>query len=195
MGTDAIKVGKSFSPGGILNCHQGRIAILGNSGSGKTYLARALNAVLERGIIHLDSLFWEFGGFDRKRSADQVQRDIASLMQGESWIVEGVFGDLAQAFFPRAELLIWLDVDWETCSASLLDRGSESAKWLTKTLAEERFRELFAWAAAYWQRQGSCSHSGHNSMFDLFQGEKIRFTERTSVNRYIAGGKAGLPVS
>ena len=48
--------------------------IIGNGGSGKTWLARRLVAGGDTPIIHLDDLFWEPGGFDKKRGADEVDR-------------------------------------------------------------------------------------------------------------------------
>jgi ATP-dependent protease HslVU (ClpYQ) ATPase subunit len=39
-----------------------RVVIIGNSGSGKSYLARRLSEQLTLPLIHLDALFWEPGG-------------------------------------------------------------------------------------------------------------------------------------
>lgn len=49
-----------------------KIVIIGNSGSGKTWLAKKL-ATNTTEIIHLDDLFWLPGGFDRKRSKEEVR--------------------------------------------------------------------------------------------------------------------------
>lgn len=119
-----------------------RIVIIGNSGSGKTYLAQMLSGYLHIEVIHLDKLFWEPGGFNKKRPIDLVYSEIATLSQGQLWIVEGVFGELAQEFCPQADCLLWLDVDWATCSANLRKRGSDSSKQLDPQLAEENFNKL-----------------------------------------------------
>lgn len=42
-----------------------RTVIIGNSGSGKTFLARALAAGSGIPVIHLDEIFWQPGGFNR----------------------------------------------------------------------------------------------------------------------------------
>src|SRR5574341_58663 len=119
-----------------------RIVIFGNSGSGKTHLGRALGNHFGYRLIHLDALFWESGGFNTRRSEETVDAEIANLRQNQTWIAEGVFGRLAQEFCPYADYLIWLDLDWETCSQSLLQRGSESSKQLDKQSAEENFEKL-----------------------------------------------------
>jgi adenylate kinase family enzyme len=77
--------------------------IIGNSGSGKTWLANRLAANTETPVIHLDELFWQPGGFDQKRPLSEVERLIEQSKQRPSWIVEGVFGELAERYFDGAD--------------------------------------------------------------------------------------------
>ncbi len=162
-----------------------RIVIIGNSGSGKTYLAQRLSHCFHLELIHLDKLFWEPGGFNVKRPKEIVYAEIAALAQGENWIVEGVFGELVQAFFANAEQLIWLDLDQETCLNSLLQRGSEGYNQLDQQSAEENFQKLLTWASAYWQREDLRSHRGHANLFTQFNGKKDLFSTRLAVNDFI----------
>jgi adenylate kinase family enzyme len=113
-----------------------RTIIIGNSGSGKTWLAKRLAEVSQCPVIHLDHIFWEPGGFDTKRPQDAVDMMIAESKRGESWIAEGVFGELAERFVDRAECLIWLDIDWQTCRDRLLQRGSESKRHMDRVESE-----------------------------------------------------------
>ena len=55
-----------------------RTVIIGNSGSGKTYLANALSNCATIPVIHLDQIFWEPGGFDIRRSPEEVAQLIAA---------------------------------------------------------------------------------------------------------------------
>lgn len=163
-----------------------RIVIIGNSGSGKTHLGRRLSHHFDYSLIHLDSLFWEPGGFNLKRPEEIVYAEIARLCQTKTWIVEGVFGELAAEFCAHADYLIWLDQDWEACSQSLLQRGSESSKQLDKQSAEENFKKLLKWASEYWQREKPSSYYGHQLLFEQFSGEKICLQSRRSVNDFTA---------
>jgi adenylate kinase family enzyme len=163
-----------------------RTVIIGNSGSGKSYLARSLSDRFGYPVIHLDTLFWEPGGFNLKRPKEVVYAEIAGLVQGESWIVEGVFGELAQQFFARADYLIWLDLDREACLNSLARRGSESSKQRDEASAEENFKKLITWASAYWEREGPRSWRGHQALFEQFSAEKLRLSSREAVNDFVA---------
>jgi adenylate kinase family enzyme len=168
-----------------------RIIIIGNSGSGKTYLAQRLSDHFGHPLIHLDELFWEPGGFDVKRPKALVFADVARLAQGERWIVEGVFGELAQEFCPRADRMIWLDLDWTTCEQSLLQRGSRSATQQDPQAAEASFERLLTWAAAYPHRDGPRSQRGHQRIFEQFQGDRTRLTTRTEVTSFVAAMAGG----
>ena len=159
-----------------------RIVIIGNSGSGKSYLARKLDERLSIAPTHLDKLFWEPGGFNKKRPPEVVYREIDAISKTPQWLVEGVFGELAARFLDRAECLIWLDVDWEYCHSNLLQRGSESSKQLDKEQAEENFRKLVIWASNYWERVDLRSHKGHKELFDSFNGYKRVLRSRGEVD-------------
>ena len=162
-----------------------RTVIIGNSGSGKSYLAKSLSTIYSTPIIHLDQLFWLPGGFNEKRPKDEIKSEIERKRNETSWIIEGVFGELAEMFLSRAQLLIFLDMDWSVCREGLLVRGSESSKQLDAAKSEENFKELLLWAGQYWTRTNLCSHSGHLRLFSNFAGHKFRFTCRAEVDDFL----------
>ena len=162
-----------------------RIVIIGNSGSRKSHLAKLLSRICSIPIIHLDQLFWMPGGFNEKRSKNEVKNEIEQKRKDNSWIAEGVFGELAELFLPQAETLIYLDLDWATCHASLITRGSESSRQLEPVKAEVNFRNLVLWAEQYSTRTDLRSHTGHLQLFDNFSGLKFKFTTRAAVDEFI----------
>src|SRR6516225_2727440 len=107
-----------------------RTVIIGNSGSGKSRLAESLSALLSFPVVHLDKLFWMPGGFNEKRPSDEIKNEVEQKRKEASWIVEGVFGELAEMFLPKAQSLIFLDMEWSVCREGLLSRGSESSRQL-----------------------------------------------------------------
>lgn len=165
-----------------------RIVIIGNSGSGKTWLANALGTPEQLAVVHLDHLFWEPGGFDRKRSPEDIDRLIEESKKQPTWIAEGVFGEMAKRYLDSATTLIWLDLDWDLCKKRLEQRGSESKRHLGREQSEEGLLKLIEWASHYWNRTDMRSHSGHQQLFTEFKGERhhlktehdvVRFVERT----------------
>ncbi len=161
-----------------------RIAIIGNSGSGKSHLARRIVADLGVPLVDVDEIFWLPTGFHAKRPAEEVDRLVAELRSGRAWVVEGVFGDLVTRVLDLADLLIWLDLPWKVCEASLLERGSVSSMHMGAAEAEESFQKLLAWSSEYWTRTDLRSHVGHKQMYDDFPGQKRRFTVRREVDAY-----------
>lgn len=115
---------------------------------------------------------------------------IAEYRSMPAWIVEGVFGDLALRFIDLADLLIWLDLPWPVCEASLRKRGSESAAQRDPLSAEENFRKLLSWCSEYGTRTTGSSYLGHKKLFEDFSGMKRRFERRSDVDAFVEQGGA-----
>jgi len=163
-----------------------RTVIIGNSGSGKTWLSHQL--VDERLIaaISLDDIFWEPGGFDLRRPAADVVSLIGEHLQQPGWIVEGVFGDLAEPFLEASDELVWLDVPWSVCRARLLQRGSESKRHMNREQSAAGLDKLLSWAEDYYARGGACSRAGHRTLFSKFLSQKYCLSTEQDVAGYLA---------
>jgi adenylate kinase family enzyme len=161
-----------------------RIVVIGNCGSGKTYLAKKLAYFLSTIVIHLDDLFWEPGRYDLKRPKDIVNSEIENLSKEEFWIMEGVFGDLAHQALKRATHLIFLDKDWKECEAALIERGPQPYKFTNSNDAHKSFQDLLVWANKYESRETMSSLKGHTKLFDEFTGWKQRLTNREETEKF-----------
>jgi adenylate kinase family enzyme len=162
-----------------------RTIIIGNSGSGKTWLATRLSEADRCPVIHLDHIFWEPGGFDQPRPPEVVTHMIEASKKEDSWIAEGVFGELAAQFVDRAQYLIWLDIDWPTCRSRLLKRGSESKRHMGRQESEEGLRKLMEWASGYYQRTNARSYDGHKKLLTKFPGQRMHLRTENEVIRMI----------
>ena len=100
-----------------------RTVIIGNSGAGKSALAESLADLILVPVIDLDLLNWEGDDYGRKRDEDDARRMTLEVSAQPLWIIEGVYGWLAEVALPRATALIWLDFPWINCRAGLLARG------------------------------------------------------------------------
>src|SRR5215213_3005159 len=100
-----------------------RIVIMGNSGSGKTTMARDL--ARRDGLPHLDldSLAWESIAV-RKPLSESI-RLVENYMDGQDeWVIEGCYGDLLETALSRASELRFLNPGVEACV-----RNCESRPW------------------------------------------------------------------
>lgn len=161
-----------------------RIAIIGNAGTGKSYLAGRLGAIQSLPVVHLDDLFWlRAGDYTTKRAADQLEVLIESVRSKETWVVEGVYGELIERFLQSAQHLFWLDLPWDISMARIMARHHGSGP----ATDDASFRKLLAYAAAYWQRIDTRSHATHSRLFNEFTGEKSRLTSQESVDELLGG--------
>jgi adenylate kinase family enzyme len=168
-----------------------RILVIGNSGAGKSSLAGRLSALLKVPAINLDRLHWEDDCYGRKRPEDEARALVKEAASQNAWIIEGVYGWLADVATPRATDLVWLDMPWAVCREGLMARNTSTGR-----PAEDR-QELMAWAAAYWDRDTSSSFLGHARIFASFTARKFRIKSRNGADGligHLAGNDQGLGV-
>ncbi|MET7243888.1 AAA family ATPase [Methylobacterium sp. EM32] len=154
-----------------------RWVILGNSGSGKSTLAARLGQALDRPVHDLDLVHWHPDG--AKRDEAEARARVAAIAATEAWIVEGVYGWLAEVALVRATRLIWLDIPWDACRAGLLARGLRRGMTVTDQDA------LLAWAQDYRTRTTSSSFTGHERLYRAFAGEKAHLRTRGEVDAFV----------
>jgi hypothetical protein len=160
-----------------------RILIFGNSGSGKSWLSRELGERLKIAPIDLDAVHWEPGGVQVPRDNEVARAIVRQIASHDIWIMEGVYGWLAQEILSRATALIWLDMPMEDCLDNLRSRGPNPGS------DEKSFAALLAWTAAYQERQTSSSSMGHGRLFTAFRGWKRRTCSRQEARGFLAGIK------
>jgi len=162
-----------------------RTLIIGNSGSGKSSLAQRLGALIHAPTFDLDLIHWKDGGLGAKQDEDVARQKVADLAATERWVIEGVYGWLAEVAVPRATALIWLDIPWDVCRERLLARGVRRGGSATD------FADLLKWAEAYWDRQTPTSFKGHQRVFEAFTAAKLRVRNRKEADRLLADLMAG----
>ena len=84
-----------------------RVLIIGNSGGGKSTLARRLGEKLGLPIIHLDVLFWQPGWVESDDDAFRART--AEALTAPAWVCDGNFGGTWDLRMPLADTIVWID--------------------------------------------------------------------------------------
>lgn len=152
--------------------------IIGNAGSGKSWLAERLAARLGVASIDLDFFHWLPGGYDVARDRDEAIRLTRAAARGEHWVMEGIYGWLVDAVQSDATALVWLCVDEAECVANIRQRG------VRRGGTADSFELLLRWAGTYRSRRGSSSYDGHRTIFERFAGDRIMLHSRDAVTAF-----------
>ena len=87
-----------------------RIHLIGGPGSGKSYAAGRLSSQFDVPAYDLDDLFWDntTSGYDVRREPAARDQQLASLVERDGWIIEGVFYGWVAPSFAAADIVIVL---------------------------------------------------------------------------------------
>lgn len=152
--------------------------ILGNSGSGKSWLAKRISSHVGGSCIDLDLIHWLPGGYSAAREREEAIRLVRQAAKAERWVIEGIYGSLIHQVQSEATALVWLCLDEAECATNIRERG------IRRDGTTESFAALLAWAASYRSRLGSSSYSGHAMVFKKYGGEKTILQSRSAVTAF-----------
>ncbi|MCY3749100.1 MAG: AAA family ATPase [Chloroflexi bacterium] len=91
-----------------------RVWICGLSGSGKTTVARRVASILDVPHVELDALHWRHRPDWGMPSDEEFLPEVREATAGEAWVVEGNYSRSRDIFWPRVELMVWLDLPLRT---------------------------------------------------------------------------------
>jgi adenylate kinase family enzyme len=151
-----------------------RVLIYGNSGSGKTTMARAVAAELGVEHLDLDLIAWDSPG-ERRSPAASVAMLEAYFAAHDAWVVEGCYGDLVEAALPYCTELRFLNPGVERCIANCRARPWEPEKYASPEEQDQRLAFLLDWVRQYDTRTDEYSLARHRAIFDGFAGPKREY--------------------
>ncbi|MNS36264.1 topology modulation protein [compost metagenome] len=152
-----------------------RTLIIGNSGSGKSWLAERLTGHLQVPWIDLDKIHWlsDEHSIPRPRAEALAMARIAADEQ--RWVIEGVYGWIISEILHRATALIWLSIGDEECVTNIRQRETQD---------DERLVALLEWAGSYRKRDDSSGFAAHQRLFEGFSGSNIQLMNRTEITAF-----------
>ena len=157
-----------------------RVLIMGNSGSGKSWLAARISEFKTLPVTDLDTLYWEQDGYGRAREKTEVIKDVLAIANKERWIIEGVYGWIADQVSYYASHVIWLTP--KPCESVETIQGSG----IRNNGSVKDYKALLEWASLYEIRTGSSSYEGHLSVFSKVSPEnQIKLASREDINQFL----------
>lgn len=84
-----------------------RVLIVGNSGGGKSTLARKLGDKLGLPVVHLDVLYWK-PGWAKGDKAEFVAA-VTQALSAPAWICDGNFTGTWDLRMPLSDTVVWID--------------------------------------------------------------------------------------
>ena len=159
--------------------------MVGNAGSGKSFLAARLAQRLGVAHIELDAIF-HLAGWRELPEADfqaQVMREVAA----DGWVVDGNYAAVRDLVWDRADTVVWLDlprhlvmrrVTWRTISRMALRRRlwNGNRELLSNLLSANPERSIILWS---WTRHGVYRRQYTAAMADP-RWSHLRFIHLTS---------------
>jgi hypothetical protein len=97
-----------------------RISVVGASGSGKTFLARALAERLKVPHVELDAL--KFGPDGSERSEPDFMAAVTAAADRSAWVIDGHYRDVRATIWARADVIVWLNYSLRIISWRLVGR-------------------------------------------------------------------------
>ncbi len=168
-----------------------RVSVVGNTGSGKTRLAKQLAARLQAPHVELDAIFHQPNW--TPLPTDQFRQRVAAVVADDAWVVDGNYSSVRDLVWQRADTVVWLDLPRVTVMRQVVARtmrrmASGEELWNAN---RERWRYLFdadesiiAWA---WTQHATYRHRYAAAAADPQYGHLtfIRMGSRSDVVRFV----------
>ncbi|MFK8050068.1 MAG: AAA family ATPase [Halioglobus sp.] len=152
-----------------------RLLIYGNSGTGKSTLAKKLAQENDLPLLDLDTLAWSEPGV-RESEETSLAKLRSFCDANEFWIIEGCYGSMIKELAQFCTELHFLNPGIEASLENNAMRPWEPHKYESLSVQNQHFEKLQEWVKLYKDRDDEFSYRYHRSIFRKFSGTKYEHT-------------------
>ena len=157
-----------------------RILVIGCPGSGKSYFAKKLGAILNLPVIHMDNLYWKKDKTSITR--EELVNKLKPHLEKDSWIIDGNYHHTLKERLKYATDVFFLDVSREECIKGMLDRIDQERDDIPWVETREDAEELIAWTEDYESR----TKLEEEEMLNEYPKVHVhRFKSRQEIDNYL----------
>jgi adenylate kinase family enzyme len=161
-----------------------RVLVIGSPGAGKSTLAHKLADCTMLPLFHLDQMHWLPGWVERDRT--EARTELAQVLTGERWIIEGNYGSILPMRLERADSVVWLDYPTWLCLKRVLKRWWQHRGRTRPDMTEgcpERLDPEFLWYVLLfrhnWGQRNAAALNG-------FKGKVVRLSSPAESEAWLA---------
>lgn len=127
-----------------------RIVIVGNNGSGKSYLSKELMDITGLPLIHLDVEFWR-PNWEMPPKDEWIAKQ-KEFVSREKWIIDGNHtGVTMDMRFEKSDLVIFLDINRLVCLYGVIRRNGKKRSDTTQYPYEKFDKGFFRLCKGLWR--------------------------------------------
>jgi adenylate kinase family enzyme len=164
-----------------------RVLVIGSAGAGKSTFARRLGEKTGLEVIHLDKLYWKPNWVETTDKAEW-RRVVAEVLEGESWIIDGNYGNTMEMRLEPSDTVILLDFSryvciWRVVKRFILYRNGTRPD-MAEGCNEQLDLEFLKWVWDYPKR----SKPNVEALLARFESEKtiIRLKSNREIEEFFA---------
>jgi adenylate kinase family enzyme len=125
-----------------------KIMIVGSSGSGKSYVAKAISKITGYPLTHLDNEFWQ-PDWVKLPKAEWVEKQ-NQLVSKDQWIIDGNYDSTMEIRYKTSDLVILLDMNRIMCMYQAFKRHGTKRSDLPDYLDEKVDIEFIGFLKLIW---------------------------------------------
>lgn len=134
-----------------------RIIIVGNNGSGKSFLSKELSVITGLPLVHLDVEFWR-PNWEKPPKEEWLKKQM-ELTSKEKWIIDGNHTDTMELRFKEADIVIFLDINRFVCLISVFLRNGKKRSDIPQYLRQRLDKGFLHLCKGLWSFSKTRKHT------------------------------------